>query len=72
MLISNPKSAVPVQNYRNGIRAIAVGMGSSGKLMLINVSDARNIQKGDLFMSSGLGLCYPMGYPGWNSFQVNT
>lgn len=63
MLISDTKSAVPVQNYRNGIRAIAVGIGSSGKLMLINVPDTRDIQKGDLFMSSGLGLRYPVGYP---------
>lgn len=63
MLISNPKSAVPVQDYRNGIRAIAVGLGSSGKLMLINVLDTSDIQKGDLFMSSGLGLRYPVGYP---------
>ena len=63
MLISDLKSAVPVQDYRNGVHAIAVGMGSSGKLMLINVSDTNDIQKGDLFMSSGLGLRYPVGYP---------
>lgn len=63
MLISDPRSAVPVQDYRNGIRAIAVGLGSSGKLMLINVPDTSDIQKGDLFVSSGLGLRYPVGYP---------
>ncbi len=63
MLISDPKSAVPVQDYRNGIRAIALGMGSSGKLLLINVPDTSDIQKGDLFVSSGLGLRYPVGYP---------
>ncbi|AML48636.1 rod shape-determining protein MreC [Coxiella burnetii] len=63
MLISDPKSAVPVQDYRNGIRALALGMGSSGKLLLINVPDTSDIQKGDLFVSSGLGLRYPVGYP---------
>lgn len=63
MLISDPKSAVPVQDYRNGIRAIAIGMGSSEKLVLINVSDTSSIQKGDLFVSSGLGLRYPISYP---------
>ena len=63
MLISDPKSAVPVQDYRNGIRAIAIGMGSSEKLMLINVTDTNDIQQGDLFVSSGLGLRYPVGYP---------
>lgn len=45
MLISDPKSAVPVQDYRNGIRALALGMGSSGKLLLINVPDTSDIQK---------------------------
>ncbi|QTS83660.1 rod shape-determining protein MreC [Coxiella endosymbiont of Amblyomma nuttalli] len=63
MLISDPKSAVPVQDYRNGIRAIAVGMGNSEKLVLINIPDTSDIQKGDLFVSSGLGLHYPIGYP---------
>lgn len=63
MLISDPKSAVPVQDYRNGIRAIAIGMGSSGKLMLINATNTSDIRQGDLFISSGLGLCYPLGYP---------
>ncbi len=63
MLISDPKNAVPVQDYRNGTRAIAVGLGSSDKLMLINVPDTSDIKKGDLFISSGLGLRYPAGYP---------
>ncbi|MFW0073018.1 MAG: rod shape-determining protein MreC [Coxiella-like endosymbiont] len=63
MLISDRKSAVPVQDYRNGIRAIAVGIGSSEKLVLINVPDTSDIQKGDLFVSSSLGLRYPLGYP---------
>ena len=63
MLISDPKSAIPVQDDRSGIRAIAVGMGSSEKLVLIHVPDTSDIQKGDLFVSSGLGLRYPLGYP---------
>ena len=63
MLISDPRSAVPVQDYRTGVRAIAVGMSGSEKLVLINVPDTRNIRKGDLFVSSGLGLRYPLGYP---------
>ncbi|WP_256380072.1 rod shape-determining protein MreC [Coxiella endosymbiont of Amblyomma americanum] len=64
MLISDPKSAIPVQNNRNGIRAVAIGMGSSSKLMVINIFPYTNdIKKGDLFISSGLGSRYPVGYP---------
>lgn len=63
MLITDPKSAVPVQDYRNGVRAIAMGLGSSGRLSLINVPNTSQIKTGDLFVSSGLGLRYPVGYP---------
>ena len=63
LLITDPQSAVPVEDYRNGMRAIAVGMGSSGQLTLINVPDVNDVQPGDLFVTSGLGLHYPSGYP---------
>ena len=63
LLITDKQSAVPVEDYRNGIRAVAVGMGVSGQLALINIPDQSDIQAGDLFVTSGLGLCYPIGYP---------
>lgn len=63
LLITDKQSAVPVEDYRNGVRALAVGMGSSGRLALINLPDENGIQPGDLFVTSGLGLCYPIGYP---------
>lgn len=63
MLISDLKSAIPVQSYRNGIRAIAVGKGNLGTLSLINVPDTSDIQVGDLFVCSGLDMRYPFGYP---------
>jgi rod shape-determining protein MreC len=63
LLIVDPKSAIPVEDNRNGTRAIAIGMGSSGKLTLINLPATSDVQKGDLFVSSGLGLRYPVGYP---------
>ena len=62
-LITDKQSAVPVEDYRTGMRAIAVGMGGSGTLSLENVPDKNDIQLGDLFVTSGLGLCYPVGYP---------
>lgn len=63
LLITDQQSAVPVEDYRNGMRAIAVGLGTSGRLVLMNVPDENDIQVGDLFVTSGLGLCYPIGYP---------
>ncbi|HLB56636.1 MAG TPA: rod shape-determining protein MreC [Coxiellaceae bacterium] len=63
LLITDKQSAVPVEDYRTGMRALAVGMGTSGQLKLMDVPNQNNIQPGDLFVTSGLGLCYPIGYP---------
>src|SRR5262249_30056895 len=63
MLITDRKSAIPVQDARNSIRAIAMGMGGVGKLALINVPETSDIQVGDLFVCSGLDMRYPVGYP---------
>lgn len=63
LLITDKQSAVPVEDYRNGTRAVAAGTGVSGKLALINIPETSDIQEGDLFVTSGLGLCYPVGYP---------
>lgn len=62
-LITDTQSAVPVEDYRNGMRAVAVGMGASGQLELINMPDLNDVEQGDLFVTSGLGLRYPVGYP---------
>lgn len=63
LLVTDKQSAVPVEDYRNGIRAIAVGSGVSGQLTLINIPDTSDVQVGDLFVTSGLDLHYPVGYP---------
>lgn len=63
LLVTDQRSAVPVQDVRNGIRAIAVGVGESDALALINVPDTTQIQVGDLFLTSGMGTRYPVGYP---------
>ncbi len=63
LLVTDIKSSVPVQNYRTGSRAIAIGSGSSGQLHLINVPDNSDIQEGDLYVASGMGLRFPVGYP---------
>ncbi|MBS0350508.1 MAG: rod shape-determining protein MreC [Proteobacteria bacterium] len=63
LLVTDIQSAVPVQNYRTGARAIAIGSGSSGQLRLINLPDNSDIQEGDLYVASGMGLRFPVGYP---------
>jgi rod shape-determining protein MreC len=63
LLVTDLQNAVPVQNSRNGIRAIAAGMGYTGSLQLINVPDTTDVEVGDVFVTSGLEGRYPPGYP---------
>lgn len=63
LLINDSHSGIPVQNTRNGIRAIAVGDSYSGKLRLVNVPQTVDIKNGDILVTSGLGENYPAGYP---------
>lgn len=62
MLITDTKSAIPVQNSRNGVRAIAGGTGT-GTLQLLNAPDNTDIQRGDILITSGLDQRFPPGYP---------
>jgi len=63
LLVNDSHSGVPVQNARNGIRAIAVGDNYSGKLRLVNVPQTADFKAGDMLVTSGLGEHYPEGYP---------
>lgn len=63
LLISDNRHAVPVKVNRNGVRAIAYGVGSVNYLELGNVPDTTDIEVGDLLVSSGLGGRFPKGYP---------
>jgi rod shape-determining protein MreC len=63
LLIKDPRSGVAVQNVRNGVRAIAMGDGYSGKMKLMYVPKTADIKVGDMFITSGLGDRYPEGYP---------
>ena len=62
LLLTDPKSAIPVKDVRSGVRAIAVGAGE-GRLRLINVIDTADIKPGDMMVTSGLGMQFPFGYP---------
>lgn len=63
LLVNDTHSGVPVQNTRNGIRAIVVGDSYTGKLRLMNVPQTVDIKVGDMLITSGLGENYPAGYP---------
>jgi len=54
---------VPVQDSRNGVRAIAVGTGALDTLKLAYVPKTTQVKVGDLFVTSGLGQHFPVGYP---------
>jgi rod shape-determining protein MreC len=63
MLLTDPTHALPVQVNRNGVRAIAEGVGDLYTLKLRHVSSTVDIRVGDLLVSSGLGQRFPVGYP---------
>lgn len=62
LLVTDPQSAISVQDSRNGIRAIAAGTGDFN-LQLLNVPDSTDVQEGDLMITSGLDQRFPQGYP---------
>lgn len=62
MLITDASHAVPVENLRNGVRAIAVGTGGAN-LELRHVQKSLDILEGDVFVTSGLGGRFPVGFP---------
>lgn len=63
LLISDLRSAVPVQDARNGVRGIVVGQGHLAKMLLTDIPDTIDVKEGDLLVTSGLGGHYPAGYP---------
>lgn len=63
LLINDGRSAIPVQNNRNGLRSVAAGTNFTDRLMLLNMPITSDILKGDLFVTSGLGGKFPFGYP---------
>ena len=63
LLLTDATHSIPVQVNRNGVRAIAEGMGSLGSLEIHHVAATTDIREGDLLVSSGLGGRFPVGYP---------
>ncbi len=63
MLITDPAHALPVQVNRNGLRSVALGIGSLERLSLPHIPNSADIAAGDLLVTSGLGGRFPPGYP---------
>jgi rod shape-determining protein MreC len=63
MLITDPSHAVPIEVNRNGLRAIAQGIGDVNRLELSLLPRNADIVAGDLLVTSGLDGRFPPGYP---------
>ncbi len=63
LLVTDPRHSVPVQVNRNGVRAVAEGIGSLDRLAVNHVTATTDIKPGDLLVTSGLGGRFPIGYP---------
>jgi rod shape-determining protein MreC len=64
LLLTDSRSAIPVEEVQSGFRAIAAGDGAArSTLHLENVPQTADIKVHDTFVTSGLGGVYPEGYP---------
>jgi rod shape-determining protein MreC len=63
LLLTDLRSAIPVENSRTGLRAIVQGTSDNYSLQVVNVSILSDVKKGDLFVTSGYGGRFPPGYP---------
>jgi len=62
-LITDKGQFVPVQNLRNGLRAVLSGTGSEGSLELRFIPLNADFQNGDQLATSGIDGVYPPGLP---------
>jgi rod shape-determining protein MreC len=63
LLVTDVHYSVPVKNQRSGLRALANGAGHGVGLTLSGWGGDPDVREGDVFITSGLGLTYPVGYP---------
>jgi len=62
-LVTDKGQFVPVQNVRNGLRAVLSGTGSDGALELRFIPLNADLQIGDELVTSGIDGVYPPGLP---------
>lgn len=63
LLLTDFRSAIPVQDVRSDARGILVGRGRLAKLLLKDIPSTVDVKVNDLLVTSGLGGRYPAGYP---------
>ena len=63
ILLTNANHALPVRIDRSGLRAVAIGTGSSDRLLLDFLLPNADVRSGDLVITSGLGGRFPPSYP---------
>ncbi len=62
-LITDADHSVPIRIQRNGILAIAHGLGQDNRLLVSGLRASQDVQIGDILITSGLGNRFPSGYP---------
>lgn len=62
-LITDKEQTVPIQNLRNGLRAVLGGTGNDGQLELKFIPLNADFQNGDQLVTSGIDGIYPAGLP---------
>lgn len=63
ILITDSEHGLPVQDLRSGERTIALGTGRASSLELPYVPQNRDVQVGDILVTSGLDGVFPYGLP---------
>lgn len=63
LLVTDPDHGIPVEINRNGLQAIALGLGSGQGLRMSFLPANAEVLKGDLVVSSSLGGRFPAGFP---------
>ncbi|GAB3114750.1 rod shape-determining protein MreC [Bordetella tumbae] len=62
-LVTDERVSVPVQVLRNGLRLIAFGSNSPGRIEVRFLAANADIQEGDTIVTSGVGGLFPAGLP---------
>ena len=63
LLVTDFRSAIPVQDVRSDAKGILIGRGRFAKLVLKDIPGTMDVKVNDLLVTSGLGGHYPPGYP---------
>ncbi len=62
-LITDSSHSVPVRLQRNGLLAIAHGLGLHNQLLISGLRLKQDVEVGDILITSGLGNRFPAGHP---------